>query len=40
MPRREFNVLRDQTDEQARDTIEALAALVDPLSRLLEDVGE
>ena len=38
LPRNEFNALRDRTDDEARDTVEALAALVDPLTRLLDDV--
>lgn len=40
LPRDEFIILRERTDDVARDTIEALAALVDPLNRLLVDVGE
>lgn len=38
LPRNEFNALRDRADDAARETVEALAALVDPLNRLLEDV--
>lgn len=38
LPRHEFNALRDRADDAARETVEALAALVDPLNRLLEDV--
>ena len=40
LPRVEFNDLRDKKDKVAVDTIEALAALVDPLRHLLDDVGE
>ncbi|MYF93662.1 MAG: hypothetical protein F4184_16805 [Gemmatimonadetes bacterium] len=38
LPRSEFNALRDGIDSTAQETVQALAALVAPLSRLLEDV--
>ena len=40
LPRNEFNTLRDGADNTAQETVEALAALVEPLNRLLQDVGE
>ncbi|MCY3793548.1 MAG: hypothetical protein OXG51_04135 [Gammaproteobacteria bacterium] len=38
LPRSEFNALRDGIDSAAQETVQALAALVSPLNRLLEDV--
>ena len=38
LPRSEFNALRDGIDSTAQETVQALAELVAPLSRLLEDV--
>lgn len=40
LPRTEFLELRAKSSPSARETIDSLVALVDPLKRLLEDVGE